>query len=512
MLDFIHGFWHGGPLSTMERMSIQSYLNQGHKFVLHSYGRIPGVPPGTDESDAGIIVPERDISRFRNLANFSDWFRWNCIAQRGGYWADLDTVALRPLPSSVPYCFGDGDCAKGKNRVGAGSVKMPSGSPLARWLVKRVAEMDTSAVTDFSAYGPTLLMEGINRFNLRGYLLPNWAFLPVNVFDAERMMAEDIPLPPECYVVHLYHNLWKERRHDPDSSYAPDSLYERLRRSVFEGRPSLTFHAPRKNILIAVVTCQANQQKAEAQFDSWGLRAREAGYDVCFFDGEALGVPDGPYIPAITDKAAAIYRYALERRYDYLLKCDDDCYLNVERLRVPGGDYAGIPCGPNDGGRPQFGFPDYPARTHPHVFASGGAAWFSRKALAILADLTPIAGDWADDRWAGQVLARAGVPVEALPDYFWYPAYPKGTRDFAAVTQLPTADHIRAVHYCEEVEPYIADPLNFPESVGEMLRAAFDKGNIAVNEAGLRKLAGLIRERRTRLYGVGGRAPRGCVD
>ncbi len=455
MSDTIQGLWVGPRLSTMEQLSIRSYLVNGHEFHLYLYGPCENVPEGTTVKDGNEIVPESDIKRFRNLPNFSDWFRWNLLLKKGDWWVDLDTVCLRPLDMPGKYVFSDGDCAKGKNRVGAGNVKAPKGSPLVRWCVKSIERMDIESVTDFSGFGPTLLAVGINKFGLHRYIWPTWAFLPVAGWETHKFTTENIPLPPDAYVVHLYDNIWKALGYDKDGAYPPGSLYERLKRRVFDGDTgTLTFTQPRKNILVAVVTCGQNRAKAEAQYDTWVPRMQAAGYDVVFFDGENLGVADSPYIPAITEKAQAIYQWVWDRGYKGLLKCDDDCHIDAAAFEPPDADYAGIPVGPNDGGRLAFGFPDYPEGTHPHKFASGGAAWFSRKAIGILLEHVPIVGDWADDRWAGQVLGRAGIPVTPQPDFCWDPFY-MPSKEHAVTTQLPSADAIRSMHDFGRVFPLV---------------------------------------------------------
>jgi hypothetical protein len=44
--------------------------------------------------------------------------------------------------------------------------------------------------------------------------------------------------------------------------------------------------------LIALVTCKQNTGRQEKLLSTWVPLARAAGYDVEFFNGERLGVPD----------------------------------------------------------------------------------------------------------------------------------------------------------------------------------------------------------------------------
>jgi hypothetical protein len=168
--------------------------------------------------------------------------------------------------------------------------------------------------------------------------------------------------------------------------------------------------------------------------------AEYAGYDVEFFDGERLGVPDD-YI-SLPLKAKGIFKWAFEKGFNCVLKCDDDAYINVDKLEYPGVDYGGLTCGPNDLGKPQYGIPPFPKGTFPHVYASGGAVWFSRKAIEILVE-APLNGDFADDRWVGHVLFNKGIRLTVLPNFHWYPhAMPTGS-NFSVITQLPIPEILK---------------------------------------------------------------------
>src|SRR5208337_1561570 len=58
MSNTIQSLWIGDRLSTMEQMSILSYLQQGHEFHLYVYHPVADIPAGTTVRDANEIVPE----------------------------------------------------------------------------------------------------------------------------------------------------------------------------------------------------------------------------------------------------------------------------------------------------------------------------------------------------------------------------------------------------------------------------------------------------------------------
>lgn len=446
----IQGLWVGTRLSTMEVMCIKSYQAHGHEFHLYTYGPLKNIPEGTVVKDANEIVPESDIKKFQNFANFSDWWRWNMLYKNGGWYADLDAICLRPLDMEDEYVFSDGDLGPGMNRVGVGNVKVPPQSEFAKYCLDRIVEMKFQIPEgNFSGFGPALACEAIIKLGLQRYIWPTWAFLPISCCCFDKIMFKDEPLLPYSYVVHLWDYLWYcDKKLDKDKRYHA-SLYERLIKRYIDGDVNALKFLPvkNKNVLIGVVTTDNEKylKKSKAQFDTWTQRARVLGFDVAFFHGGNLGVPDSPYAVAIKAKAAAIYKYALERGYNYLLKVDDDAAIVMDKLAIPTSDYAGFQIDANDLGLTRDGVvevPDYPAGTHPYAYASGGAAWFSHKALQILVDSLPITGDWADDRWAGQILGRAGVKFTPLRGYYICPNGPRDIRDLVVMTQCTTAELI----------------------------------------------------------------------
>lgn len=130
------------------------------------------------------------------------------------------------------------------------------------------------------------------------------------------------------------------------------------------------------------------------------------GADVRFFLGE-LDLydprPDECLLPvkdtyeALPSKTRAICRWALEHGYDFAFQCDDDTYVQPERLLSSGferHDYIGRFRGPSGG---------YPA-----PYCSGFGYWISKMAMEIVAN-QPLSSDTADDRWIGNALHVAGI-------------------------------------------------------------------------------------------------------
>ena len=45
-LPIIQSFWVGEPLSKLEQLCIQSFLDNGHEFHLYVYDDVQGIPEG----------------------------------------------------------------------------------------------------------------------------------------------------------------------------------------------------------------------------------------------------------------------------------------------------------------------------------------------------------------------------------------------------------------------------------------------------------------------------------
>ena len=107
----VYSFHGGPPLNVWERCSLQSFADQGHETVLFSYDRLD-VPRGVrlESADSIISIEERD--KFFAVApdqysQFSDFFRYELLHQRGGWWIDTDVLCRSPTLPSQPVVVGE---------------------------------------------------------------------------------------------------------------------------------------------------------------------------------------------------------------------------------------------------------------------------------------------------------------------------------------------------------------------------------------------------------------------
>ena len=178
--------------------------------------QIEGIPEGATVKDAREIVPESDIARFRNLANFSDWFRYNLLSKKGGWWSDTDSVCVKPLDFSSDCVFSSEVVrfATGpRGHTNCGNIKVPAGSEIMRWCVEQVQKTDTRTNT-WSQIGPVLLKAAVEKFDLTKYIQDGYVFCPLGWQDCPEAFLSPIPprINPQAYCIHLYNEMWSAQR------------------------------------------------------------------------------------------------------------------------------------------------------------------------------------------------------------------------------------------------------------------------------------------------------------
>jgi hypothetical protein len=174
--------------------------------------------------------------------------------------------------------------------------------------------------------------------------------------------------------------------------------------------------------MIGIVSCeQYIESRVPLLDDAWKNDCR---IPVVVFTGANLHVPDDyDHLP---HKVQAMCRYALAEGYEYLFKCDDDTFVNVDRLLRSGFekfDYAGRFNSATTG------------------WATGGTGyWLSKRAMRVISEAG--IADWAEDRFVGTVLRRAGIRCHRDTRYTLLPDETLARPDF--ITACCTDTDIRA--------------------------------------------------------------------
>lgn len=236
ILEPVQGLWLG-QLSTLERLSISSFLKNGHPFHLYVYDDIENVPDGTIVKDGNEILPLHDtvIGPVANHCNgpypsgprcFSNLFRYQLLYTRGGYWADLDMVCFRPWDFTTPYVLAE----EVRGTVGNGAMRTPVSAPIMKAAVECIKAAAIQQLKQ-GEMGPELITKLVLAdAELKTQVLPPQDFYPIGLHDLLRVVAPVKLDVGEAYGAHLWCSAWTWARLDKDGSYPSESLYEQLKK------------------------------------------------------------------------------------------------------------------------------------------------------------------------------------------------------------------------------------------------------------------------------------------
>jgi hypothetical protein len=229
----IQSLWVGEALSTMERLSVASFLAAGHGYYLYVYRPVANVPEGAELRDACEVLPESMVFQYPkcpSYAGFSNFFRYKLLSDRGGWWVDTDAVCLRPFDFPDDYVIGTELTIEGEAIPTSGFLKAPAGSGALRFAWEECLGKDPTRLA-WGETGPRLVAEAMRRFSLDRFLREPSVFTPVPHFAWEHVLEPgwDGEFPDTTHAVHLWNEKWRRAGRDKDASYPPDCLYERLK-------------------------------------------------------------------------------------------------------------------------------------------------------------------------------------------------------------------------------------------------------------------------------------------
>ncbi|WP_067781642.1 hypothetical protein [Actinomyces vulturis] len=251
-------FWYGPKLHRAEQMSMQSYLNQGHRVKLFCYEEPHGVPEKVQILDANQVIPENKL--FYNqrggakgsLGAFSDAFRFRMFKLFPGIvWSDTDMVCLKPVCDHIDgYRWG----FESENRVNGALLSIPIDSPLFKWFYhgsmrpniwmpwdswndryikfRRFVNRNHPGNIQHGEYGPTGLTQAAKYFSLLDTVQPGHVYYPLSYHDWENIYlapaadSREVLLGATC--LHLWNEAQRWASWDKDGSWRSDSLFEEL--------------------------------------------------------------------------------------------------------------------------------------------------------------------------------------------------------------------------------------------------------------------------------------------
>ncbi len=158
-------FWHGVPLSVYERACVGSFVAHGFDVRMWCYQPID-TPAGVGLRDAAEILPLEDLSRYtqqgqpRNVAAFTDFFRYELLSRHPGWWFDTDVLCLQDADAFKRF-NGAGTVGREADDLINGAVLQIQDATLARRLKAKADAVAQASGNSFrwGAVGPILVTE-----------------------------------------------------------------------------------------------------------------------------------------------------------------------------------------------------------------------------------------------------------------------------------------------------------------------------------------------------------------
>jgi mannosyltransferase OCH1-like enzyme len=238
----INGLWFGNPLSTLEIMSMTSFLRNGHEYNLYTYHDLKDIPYGVNIKDANEIVPESEIFRALDstgkpggLGAFSDYFRYNLVYKMGGFWADTDCICIKPWDWEEEYIFSSENTHRGEQESNAGVIKAPINSPLMKICLDKFNEYEDKTKIPWGDVGPILLRNSIKNYKLEKYVKSWKTFCPINWWDIDKCFTPnlDFTLTEETYCIHINNEIIRRLTINKNDTFHSESIYEQLKKWIF---------------------------------------------------------------------------------------------------------------------------------------------------------------------------------------------------------------------------------------------------------------------------------------
>ena len=227
----VHSLWIGKHLSSLELLTLKSFIKAGHKFHLWIYEEIETpLPPEVIIKDASEIISKENIFKYNkkssfghgkgSYAGFSDIFRYKLLYDHGGWWVDMDVCCLKPLNIEVPYVFRKHHYL---NVVG-NIMKCPAKSKVMLSCYKEAIETITEDNKDW--HKPIIILnQHINSNNLQSFVVSisnedRWLKIRKYLFKNE-------PIPIDWYAIHWVNVEWTRNKIDKNISIE-NSVYHKL--------------------------------------------------------------------------------------------------------------------------------------------------------------------------------------------------------------------------------------------------------------------------------------------
>lgn len=220
-------------IPQLQRLCIESFLEQGTEYSLYTYDDVAGLPDGVVLRDANAIIPKEFVflDQFSSYATFADWFRIKLLHERGGWWVDTDVVCLREFVSGEEYVFAT-EWSNDNPVICNCVMKAPKHSPMLKEVLRGIEQnlaLKELETISWREIGAIPLVDGIMDFSLLEYVVSPDVFCPIDYKNYNSITGDgDIAIPIETYGIHLWNQMWTWNELNPSDLIDPASFLKRF--------------------------------------------------------------------------------------------------------------------------------------------------------------------------------------------------------------------------------------------------------------------------------------------
>lgn len=241
--------WIGNELSNMEKLSIKSFIDNGHIYHLYTYGDVKGIPEGTIVKDGNEILDKSEIFTYKNgsYSAFSNLFRFALLYKKGGYWVDTDFVCIKPIYFNHKYAIASEPNENYTEQlVTSCLLKLPKGSVEAEEGVKIQREHKARILSGEIAWssGPKTVKAIVEKFALDRFVI-DWHQICSCFCHHSRSLIDEgfivndksakqihelgkVDKLDNMMGIHLWHECWRRNGMDKNAEYTEKSIYGAL--------------------------------------------------------------------------------------------------------------------------------------------------------------------------------------------------------------------------------------------------------------------------------------------
>jgi hypothetical protein len=265
----VQSLWVGDTLTDMEIYSIKSFLKLGYDFHLYTYNKVDRLPKSKKGwgkliiKNANEIILEKNIFKLKEMyLPFADIWRYKLLYLKGGYWVDLDLIAIKDFHKkfqNMEYLFSsERTIQKGAYKLkqkyvpNIGVLKAPKGSPFYKEAYDISMEIQNKGKNKDKIKYMRIIRDLIEKYNYSKYVLKPEYFCHLSWWHAkDAYLPKDIKNPftekygvkgyslnsmfngKNVYTIHLWRSLLVHKyKIDLNGKYMEGTLWEEIKKYI----------------------------------------------------------------------------------------------------------------------------------------------------------------------------------------------------------------------------------------------------------------------------------------